>query len=80
MTFHLMTRHPRNEAVDVIDTVMVDGRRDERRRQRGRARPRSARLLDAAIERGLTNIGIALAGPEPRPTALEAMLLADLPR
>jgi hypothetical protein len=76
--FHLMTRHPRNEAVDVIDTVRVDGHRDERgvnEAERSAVRV----LLDAAIDRGLTNIGILSPVPA-QAEALEAMLLDEVPR
>ena len=75
---HLMTRHPRNEAVDVIDVVRVEGRRDDRG-VNGAELDAVRRLLDAAIERGLTNIGIVSPVVE-QAAALEAMLLAELPR
>lgn len=75
---HLATRHPRNEAVDVIDTVRVDGHRDET--GVNRAELVTVRtVLDAAIAKGITSIGI-LSPVAEQADALEAMLLADLPR
>ena len=73
--FHLMTRHPRNDGLDVIDTVRVDGRRDERGVNAAEL-DLVATLLDAAIAKGVTNLGIVSPVPA-QADALEAMLLAE---
>jgi hypothetical protein len=74
--FHLMTRHPRNESLDVIDRVRVDGARDEH--GVNRVEVDAVRVIvEDAIGAGWTNIGVLAPLPE-QAEALEAMLVGDL--
>ena len=75
--FHLMTRHPRNEDTDVIDTVRVDGRRGEDGVNTIEVAAVRAQV-EALVARGVTNIGV-VSPFRAQAAALERMLLDDLP-